>query len=268
MQTHTGILRHSIDPRGQSPACLPDQVINNRHRAIVISPIEILILIPIRHDIRAHERIRLSGPLQRTCSGIAQALLLNPCPTTTGLTMIQPRGPRPRKRHLRISATTQGPASMLPGNQGIPHAVQVGMHTVKDDGDVIAPAALGLGVQRLMDVAEEMDHEPQALAAVEPVQAPVRYARRVVCDRAHDAAAAAVARHVDTARRGRRVSRVDEVPPGRVRERRHVSHLVREQRRLADVLPVQQRVAEGVGAAAEVHAREVGDRPVAQAAPC
>lgn len=75
MQTQS-VISHSIDPRGQSPARFPNQVINNRDCAIVVSAIEIMILIPIGHDIRADEGIRLPRPFQRTLSGITQTLLL------------------------------------------------------------------------------------------------------------------------------------------------------------------------------------------------
>lgn len=149
--------------------------------------------------------------------------------------------------------------------------MQIRMHAIKQHGNIIPTPALRLRMQRLMDITKEMHHEAQTLAAVEPGYVCVRHARRVVRDRADYAAALvhdAVTRHVDAARLGRRVPCVDVVPPCRVGELWHVPHFVREEGCFRDVLPVEQRVGEYVRLRAEVHARQVRDCAVAQAAPC
>ena len=266
-QRKISISRDSIDPHGQPPTRFADQIIDNRHRSIVISPIQIRILIPIGHDIRANIGIRLASPLQRTRRRIADTLgAVQRVPHA-----IQPRRPRPRGVHLALDATADRPTRMLLRNRRVPNTMQIGMHAVQHDGDIVSPAPLGLGVQGLVDVAEEMHHEAQALAAEEAVERRVGHAGSVVRDRRHNAPAVrseTVARHVDPALRRRRVARVNEVPPRRVREPRHVPHLVWEQRRLRDVLAVQQRVRQAVALRCEVHARQVGDCSVPQAAPC
>lgn len=231
VQRKISISRNSIDPQGQPPPRFADQIVDNRHRSIVISPIQIRILIPIGHHIRANIGVRLAGPLQSARRGITNTLgAVQRVPHA-----IQPRRPRPRGIHLALDATTDRPARMLLRNRRVPNTMQIGVDAVQHDGDIVAPAPLRLGVQGLVDVAEEMHHEAQALAAEEAVERRVGHAGGVVYDRRHDAPAVrgeTVARHVDPALRRRRVARVNEMPPRRVREPRHVPHLVREQRRL------------------------------------
>lgn len=147
--------------------------------------------------------------------------------------------------------------------------MQVRVSPIKQHVDSIAASILRLGMQRLMHVAKEVHHEPQTLSAIEPRQARIRDATGVVCDRTdHAAFRETVSRHVDPALAGRIVLRVNVVPACGVGELRHVAHFVGEEGRFGNVLAVEEEVGEGTGLGGEVHAREVGDGAVAEAAPC
>ena len=106
-----------------------------------------------------------------------------------------------------------------------------------------------------------MDGEAQRLRALPVGQGGVVDPRRVVGDRADDAArvGGAVARHVDPAGVGRGVVRVDVVPRRGVAEDGHVCDLVGEEGRFAYVLVVEEVGGVFVCEGCEVEGCQVGD---------
>jgi len=141
------------------------------------------------------------------------------------------------------------------------------MLPVEYDRDVISAPILGLGVQWLMDVSKEVDHEPQGLAAGKLSQRWIRNARRVVGDRTHHAAIKTVSSHVDATLMRRVVLCVDVVPARRIRELGQAPDFVREERCFGDVLAVEKRVDEVVGGRCEVERCKVCNCPMAQRPP-
>jgi hypothetical protein len=103
-------------------------------------------------------------------------------------------------------------AQHLLGDAGIPHVVQIQLCVLPLYMDSIAPLSNVLRVQRLVDVADEVDDELGGLVAPPRVQAAVQQLGGVVLDRTHDASVLlAIPVKVDTAVGRRRVLGVDEV---------------------------------------------------------
>lgn len=105
-----------------------------------------------------------------------------------------------------------GAAQPLVGNLAVPHVVQVVVLAVPADVEAVAALGNVLVVQRLVEVADEVDDELGGLGALRPGQVGVERLGGVVCQGADDAPVRlAVALEVDLAGMGRRVVGVDEV---------------------------------------------------------
>lgn len=260
--------RESVHPSSQPPPGLADQQIHHGHRSIVVLAGEILALDSshvVFEDVITDPLVGLVRPGKGTLLGPAGILALGR-QGGGGVAVggVEPLGPGAGDGPLVAAA-----AGAFGGDVGVPDGVEIGALGAEEDVDVVAAAALGLGVQRLVDVAEEVEQEPERLALVRRGAAGAHHPRRLVHDGGDDAALlrVAVASHVDAAFVRRVVPRVDVVPPRRVVEGGRASDLVRPQRRLGDVLRVEQGAGVAARVARQVFRGEVGDGAVAQGAP-
>lgn len=126
--------------------------------------------------------------------------------------------------------------------------MQIMFHAIKDDVNFVSAAGEVLGMERLMDVAEEMQHESQTLSALPEREGKVTHAIRVVCYGGHYASfvGQAVACQIDPAFVRWVVLRVNVVPWRGVGERRDVPDPVGEEGCGRGVLVVEEHREECV----------------------
>lgn len=150
--------------------------------------------------------------------------------------------------------------------------VQIEVHVVEQDVDVVPASRQVLCVQRLMDIANEVNDKLGRLGAHRGPQGRVQQLARVVLQRADDAPLGlAVAIEVDGAVRGRAVLGVDEVEGLGEAAPARVSHTIRPRCDACEVvvgviaqqaLEIRRRViGHQVG-------RKVGDGYVTEACAC
>ena len=119
---------------------------------------------PIRHDRRADERVRLAGPPRRGGHRIFEVNALEP---SRGQVLVRAGLDVGRQRSgplLRIGERRA--AGVLLGDGGVPHGVQVCGCPGEGDRHVVAAEIVVLVVQRLVDVADEVDDEHEGFVDV------------------------------------------------------------------------------------------------------
>ena len=165
----------------------------------------------MRHDGRADVLIRILRPEHGGADGIRHVHAGEPAALGAGVRagvdlLDDVVGPAGRVRELVAAAVALG-------DVGVPGVVQVGRGAVEGDGDIVAADLVGLVVQRLRDVPQEVHEELERRGDLCLRQLGRRlHARRVVRDGADGAPGGpAVAVVVDGAARGRVVLGVDEV---------------------------------------------------------
>ena len=181
-----------------------------RHRSSVICTIQLLSrLIRLEHVLTI-QRIRILRPLQGTSARRVDIGASDPVRLLTRIgPVVDLRDQRRRERvHDRRAVL---PARELLHHLRVPAGVEVGRRPVPGDGDVVPADLFRFVVERLGDVAEEMDDELHRHLAVRRGEFGVLHARGVVCN-GRDAAAlgGAVAGEVDGTRARRRVFCIDK----------------------------------------------------------
>lgn len=173
---------------------------------------------------------------------------------------------------LRVGPAAAHAAHELLGDARVPHVVQVEAAAVEQHVDAVAPALHVLRVQRLVDVADEVDDELGGDGALPGREGAVgvEQARGVVVQGADDAAAVffAVALEVDAAVLGRRVLGVDEVEVGGEAAPFGVADRVGPGGDAGEVVGcvvAQERLEVGCGGGRDEVAGEVADRDVSEA---
>ncbi len=229
------ILQNEIHPRSQPFPCLPDHVVNDWHRALVVRSSKILAVYIMRENVRADITIRFPCPFERTFRSIVYAHLFS-----VPVLPMEALRPGPCRKSLVIVSQP----SMLIHNQSIPHAMQVRVPTVEHNRILVPTSIVILGVQRLMNVTEEMQHESQALTSLPQRETVVAHPLGMVRYRGDDTACfyGAISRDVDAALVRWGVVCIDVVPRFGVCEGGDIPDLIGEESCLGDVLAVEEIV--------------------------
>lgn len=218
-----------VEPVSETVAALGNLQLDGADDRVVVIRVEVPLLQRRRaagHDDGAHVGVGVGRPLGRRLDRVGHVVAGDPA---GGLALEAARlnlgdervGPGLGIRQL-------GAADLLLRDVGVPVGVQVVRVAVKGDLDVVAADLVGLVVEGLGDVAEEVDEELERLVDVGLAQAGVADALRVVGNGGDGTAlAAAVALVVDVARRRRVVLGVDEVQRRRPLAGRRAAVLVR-----------------------------------------
>ncbi|KAB8336907.1 hypothetical protein FH972_021214 [Carpinus fangiana] len=205
---------YSVEKGRQSDSSFRDLLCEDRDGSSVVRTAQIALLdrrVTTLQRTRAHKRISILGPAQRSSLHIIQVNVSNPGRLLGRVVAaVHLLGERLGPAH---GVAGRVAADQLLGHVGVPDVVQVGRGAVEGDGDVVAADLVRLVVQRLRHVAQEVDEELQRLLLVGRGQAAVLHAlERGVCNGAHDAAAgAAVTVEVDATGSGGVVVGIDEV---------------------------------------------------------
>lgn len=229
-----------------------------------------------KHTMRADVGVALAGPGQGGGGRVGQVEVVEP--VLAGVVEAagadgggEVVGPAAGGGVGRALARRHAAADELLGDAGVPDVVQVEVGAVEEDADAVAAAGDVLGVQRLVDVADEVDDELGGLLAVDGAQLAggVDQPRGVVVQGGDDAALGlAVARQVDVAARRRAVLGVDEVEGPREVAPLGVADAVGPRGHAGEVvvgLVVQQRLEVGRRVGGHKAAGDVGDGDVAKA---
>lgn len=218
----------------------------------------------------ADNRVGLVRPAHRRRDGILEAHIRGPQLTSRrifpGLNLLGQVGRPAEPGVVRLPADA---AEQLLGDARVPDVVQVQLAALPLHVDAVAALRDVLDVQRLVDVADEVDDELGRLRPAPRPQLRVQHLRRVVLDRAHDAAVLlAVALEVDAAVRRRRVLGVDEVEVFRETSPFRVPDAVGPSRDAGEVvlgLVLQEALEERCRVVFDEVCRDVGNRDVPQA---
>jgi hypothetical protein len=199
--TLPSILNNSIQPRRKSEPRLRNLLCNNRNRSLIVLPTNLLVSHSIRafrYNCAAHKRIRIIRPQHR---GINWFLRLEALAPSLALLLIHPALNLARqisRPALRISKA-EIPRKFL-RNRRIPRSMQICPGAVECDVNQVAADFEVLDVQRLVDVADEVDHPLERLLLLGQADGRGDSAGGVVGDGGYDAAFfGAVALVVDVA---------------------------------------------------------------------
>lgn len=164
---------------------------------------------------RTNIRITLVSPTHRASQRILQIHPFQPAPLyTRKLATISDVLDETIRPDLRIMVRNpMNPTEQLRCDTRIPHMMQIQLNPVEQDMNPIAAPRHILRVQRLVDIAQEVNHKLGSLVPSPQGQAHVEHLIRVVLDDQHDAARLllAVTLEIDAAGMGRGVVRVNEV---------------------------------------------------------
>lgn len=147
--------------------------------------------------------------------------------------------------------------------------MQISVSPVKYDGDLITAAVLRFGVQRLVDVANEMKNPSKRLTASPVIKAKVVYALGLIDQSAHGAALyrETIASEIQSTLPGRVILGVNIVPCSKVRKAGDVADFVRPKSGFGNVLVIDQLRDVGGGLRGEVLGCQIRDCSVAEGAP-
>lgn len=147
--------------------------------------------------------------------------------------------------------------------------MQVSVPSVEHDGDLIAAPVLRFGMQRLVNVSNEVEDPSKGLATIPVIKGEVVHALGLIDQSAHGAARCGetITSKVQPTLPGRVVLCVNIVPCSGVREAGDVADFVRPQRGFGNVLVVDQARDVGGGLRAEILSCNIRDGSVAEDAP-
>lgn len=209
----TRIINDRIQPRRQPEPSLGNLLRNNRNRGIVVRAADLLVahrVSTIRHHSAAHKRIGIVSPDHRR---VDRLLRLQPLRPRLALLLVHPALDLVRQRRSPLlSRREREVPNQLLRDRSVPGSVQVGASACERDVDEVAADFEVLDVQRLVDVADEVDHPFQGFLLLDQTDGFGYCAGGVVGDSGHDAAfLGAVALVVDVALLGGRVQGIDVV---------------------------------------------------------
>jgi hypothetical protein len=208
-----GILDNRIEPCCESEARLRDLLGDDGDGGVVVSAAELLVahgVGAVGDDGAADEGVGVAGPHHGAVDGLLRLEALGP---RLALLLVHAA--------LDLAGQVGGPllrggegevADQLLGDGGVPGGVQVGVGAVERDVDEVAADFEVLDVQRLVDVAHEVDYPLQRLLLLDEADVFGHGACRVVGNSGHDAALLwAIALVVDVALLGRCVQGINVV---------------------------------------------------------
>jgi hypothetical protein len=180
---HLLVLRDRIQVRSQSHTSPSDLKFDNRDGLVVVSAAEVNILnrsLAIRDDSGTHVGISLGSPTESSRDGISDIQAFGPARGLRSVDAAVDGIVEGRSPSLRIRKSVA--AGELLGDLGVPDMVQVGRGPGKSDVDVVATDLQGFVMQRLVDVADEMDDKTERMVDLGVAQSGRNDTLSVVCN--------------------------------------------------------------------------------------